>query len=412
MSPVKSKIPKGDRPFLDRLLDEVRYRLTTVEEIDIAGKSIPRYVGEFWTSQQRQALSLHEISYRACFKPQLPRFFIEHLSNEGDTVYDPFSGRGTTALEAGLLNRNIIANDANPLSTPLCKPRFFPPVLADLMERLDQIPIRENAEADIDLSMVYHPRTESEIVSLKEYFDERRGRSEEDHLDRWIQMVATNRLAGHSKGFFSFSPLPPHQAVSAASQRKITLKAQQEPEHRDTRVIIFKKSKTLLSGVSPVDRQNLQQTGTQARFLTCDARETKAISSGTVQLTVTSPPFLDAVDYVEENWLRCWFNNLDPAEAAKAIPISRSLDEWSAVMFGVFRELYRVTKPRGFVAFEVGEARNKEIKLDEHVVPLGVKAGFSCVAIIKNQNFSNFTATKQKHEDSGFTQDVIVIFRK
>ena len=77
MSPVKSKIPKEQRPFLDRLLDEVRYRLTTVENIDVAGQSIPRYIGEFWTAQQRQALSLHEVSYRACFKPQLPRFFIE-----------------------------------------------------------------------------------------------------------------------------------------------------------------------------------------------------------------------------------------------------------------------------------------------------------------------------------------------
>ena len=194
MSPVKSKIPIGERPFLDRLLDEVRYRLTTVEDIDIAGQSIPRFVGEFWTSQQRQALSLHEISYRACFKPQLPRFFIEYLTNEGDTVYDPFSGRGTTALETGLLKRTVIANDANPLSSLLSTPRFFPPLLEDLMNRLDSIPYRENAEADIDLSMFYHPKTEAEIVSLKEYLDNRRASGSEDHLDRWIRMVATNRL--------------------------------------------------------------------------------------------------------------------------------------------------------------------------------------------------------------------------
>lgn len=40
-------------------------------------KGIPTYINEFWTSKQRQANSLHEISYRACFKPQLPRFFID-----------------------------------------------------------------------------------------------------------------------------------------------------------------------------------------------------------------------------------------------------------------------------------------------------------------------------------------------
>ncbi|MCS1409430.1 MAG: hypothetical protein M2R45_02611 [Verrucomicrobia subdivision 3 bacterium] len=41
---------------------------------------VPVYVNEFWTARQRQANALHEISYRACFKPQLPRFFIEHLT--------------------------------------------------------------------------------------------------------------------------------------------------------------------------------------------------------------------------------------------------------------------------------------------------------------------------------------------
>ena len=414
MSPVKSRIPKEERPFLDRLLDEVRYRLTTVEDIDVAGQSIPRFNGEFWTSQQRQALSLHEVSYRACFKPQLPRFFIEYLTNEGDTVYDPFSGRGTTALEAGLLNRKVIANDANPLSALLSKPRFFPPSLEELIKRLDSIPIKEKVEADIDLSMFYHPKTEAEIVSLKEYLDERRGNGTEDNIDRWIRMVATNRLTGHSKGFFSVYTLPPNQAVSADSQRKINVKMQQEPEHRDTRVIIFKKSKTLLKDVTMIDRENLQRAGENARFLTFDARETKAIESNTIQLTVTSPPFLDVVDYVQDNWLRCWFNSLDAVDAAKKITMSRSLEEWSAIMYGVFRELHRVTKPHGFVAFEVGEVRNKQINLDEHVVPLGVKAGFTCVGIIINQQY--FTKTSNiwgvDNNDKGTNSNRIVIFRK
>src|SRR5512137_1269136 len=85
------------------------------------------FTGEFWTSRQRQAAPIHEVSYRACFKPQLPRFFIELLTRKGDAVYDPFSGRGTTVIEAGLLGRNVIANDTNPLSRIITEPRFFPP---------------------------------------------------------------------------------------------------------------------------------------------------------------------------------------------------------------------------------------------------------------------------------------------
>src|ERR1051325_5964913 len=47
----------------------------------------PTYVNEFGTPRQRAASSLHEISYRACFKPQLPRFLIERLTEPGGVVY-------------------------------------------------------------------------------------------------------------------------------------------------------------------------------------------------------------------------------------------------------------------------------------------------------------------------------------
>jgi DNA modification methylase len=41
---------------------------------------------------------------------------IEIYSNEGDTLLDPFSGYGVFCGEAFLLNRNVIANDLNPIA--------------------------------------------------------------------------------------------------------------------------------------------------------------------------------------------------------------------------------------------------------------------------------------------------------
>ncbi|MCE9640082.1 MAG: site-specific DNA-methyltransferase, partial [Betaproteobacteria bacterium] len=73
------------------------------EKLYLNEQCIPVYRGEFWTAMQRQAASIHEVSYRACFKPQLPAYFISRLTAPGDVVYDPFSGRGTTAVEAALL---------------------------------------------------------------------------------------------------------------------------------------------------------------------------------------------------------------------------------------------------------------------------------------------------------------------
>jgi hypothetical protein len=91
--------------------------------VDEAGRArkVPTYVNEFWTARQRQAHVLHEVSYRACFKPQLPAFFITRLTAPGDSVYDPFMGRGTTPIQAALMGRTAIGNDINPLSAMLAR---------------------------------------------------------------------------------------------------------------------------------------------------------------------------------------------------------------------------------------------------------------------------------------------------
>lgn len=62
--------------------------------------------------------------YRACFKAQLPAFFIARLTEPGGTVLDPYLGRGTLPLQAALVGRRALGNDINPLPTLLARPRL------------------------------------------------------------------------------------------------------------------------------------------------------------------------------------------------------------------------------------------------------------------------------------------------
>ena len=387
---------------------------TRVTKELIDGIYVNRYANEFWTSKQRQASPLHEIAYRACFKPQLPRFFIQLLTVEGDMVYDPFMGRGTTPIEAGLLGRSVVANDVNPLSIILTRPRFNIPTSSEIAERLGRIKIDGNSRAEMDLSMFYHTQTEAEICSLRSYFRKRKDFGEEDYVDDWIRMVATNRLTGHSKGFFSVYTLPPNQAVSPDSQRRINEKRNQKPDYRNTKELILRKSKQLVSGLSEIQKRILRATGDKAIFLNTDSRTTNEITTEAVQLTVTSPPFLNIVQYAEDNWLRCWFNCIDVNEVTKKIVMAKTVGEWGNFIDEVFKELYRITKRGGWVAFEVGEIQSGRVNLDEHVVPLGVKAGFNCEGIVVNEQ--NFTKTSNiwgiKNNRSGTNTNRIVLFEK
>src|SRR5687768_4228342 len=128
--PARRNFGRAQRDFAAELraFDQFGSNTLIVETRSSDGATVvPTFVNEFWTAGQRAANNLHEVSYRACFKPQLPRFFIERLTQHGEVVYDPFMGRGTTLLEAALLGRIPFGNDINPLSLLLIKPRLRPP---------------------------------------------------------------------------------------------------------------------------------------------------------------------------------------------------------------------------------------------------------------------------------------------
>ena len=80
---------------------------------------------ETWTAlgtNQQLAYATHGIfRYFGKFPPPIATYMISQYTRENDLVIDPMCGSGTTALEAGILNRRCFVNDLNPLSVLLSK---------------------------------------------------------------------------------------------------------------------------------------------------------------------------------------------------------------------------------------------------------------------------------------------------
>ena len=364
------------------------------------------YVNDYWTASQRQSNRLHEISYRACFKAELPNFFIETLTQEGDVVYDPFMGRGTTVLQAALTNRIAVGNDINPLSKMLLRPRLSPPLLADIAKRLDLIDWSKVWEVDEELLVFYHPKTLNDIYTLKHWFINREAETGFlDSVDDWIRMVALNRLTGHSSGFFSVYTLPPNQAVTADRQKKINNRRNQIPDERDVRSIILKKSKMLMSQCMGFACKN-------ALLGASPADKTDFIEDSFVDLVVTSPPFLDIVNYAQDNWLRCWFVGID----ADNVPISmcKTVEKWTEFTSRTLKELSRVVKRGGYIAYEVGEVRNGSVLLEKYVAKAASNFPLEILGVMVNQQ--NFTKTANcwgvKNNNKGTNSNRIVLMRR
>jgi hypothetical protein len=402
-------------PELLAFLREFRWNGTPTAsasfECGHTGLSVPVFTNEFWTSRQRAASSLHEVSYRACFKPQLPAFFIDRLTRPGHRVYDPFAGRGTTLVESGLRGRVPLGCDVNPLSRAFVWPRLHPPGAHDVRRRLEALDLTVSTTQPEELLVFYHEDTLREICSLREYLLDRRASGQADPVDEWIQMVALNRLTGHSPGFFSVYTLPPNQALSPDSQWKINQERGQRPPRRLVKDLIVRKTRALLSDVDQGTRQILAAGAGTALWTTASAAET-FWESASVDLVVTSPPFLDVVDYAGDNWLRCWFCGIDPGSVG--IAVHRKLEDWQAFIARVFRQLARLLRPGGYVAFEVGEVRRGAVRLEEAVVPCGVSAGLAPACILINRQTFTKTANIWGVDNNrrGTNTNRIVVFQK
>lgn len=370
-------------------------------------EGIPYFVNEFWTAGQRQAHSIHEVSYRACFKAQLPEFFIGRLTKPGDVVFDPFMGRGTTPVQAALMQRQAFGNDVNPLSVLLSRPRLRPITLQAVAAALNSVDWSRGEIEREDLLAFYHPATLKKLEALRLWISERAplGATDVDPVADWIRMVAINRLSGHSPGFFSGRSMPPNQAISVKAQLKINEKLGVSPPERDVAGVIIKKSKTLLkNGCAPSQVRSSLHTGA--------AWAVPGIPDGSVDLTVTSPPFLDIVQYAADNWLRCWFAGIEPD--AVAIDMHKTEEAWTLMVNRVLREQARILRPGGYVAFEVGEVRNGKVLLEKLVWRAAEGLPFERLGVMVNDQ--EFTKTANcwgvDNGSKGTNTNRIVLFQR
>jgi hypothetical protein len=305
------------------------------------------------------------------------------------------------------MGRRPLANDINPLSVLLTRPRLNIPNLNAVAAKLATINWDRPCEIREDLLAFYHPTTLRHIQILKDWLLEHAPLPEQhpDPVVDWIRMVAINRLTGHSSGFFSVYTLPPNQAVSVDAQRKINEKRNQSPPPRDLIKIILKKSRTLLSNGGMASHPS-------AALSTGSASSAPNIPDCSASLVVTSPPFLDIVQYADDNWLRCWFAGIDATSIS--IAMHKTEAAWEAMVRDVLTDLARIVRPGGHVAFEVGEVRKGKVLLERLVWSATEGLPFERLAVMVNQQ--EFTKTANcwgvSNNSGGTNTNRIVILRR
>lgn len=308
-------------------------------------------------------------SYMGSFPPGLPRYFIEQYSAPGDLVLDPFSGRGTTALEACLAGRVGVGVDLNPLAALLTDVKVDPPSLEDCLLRLAEIerayvprPVGDRAPPEIKM-LFEESVTLPQILHIKESLDAT------ERVDRFVLASLVGILHGHhtrdvvSSRCLSVS-MPNTFSMSPGYLAKyIRENALQRPAFNAFEKLRLRLHFEFAEGVA----------ARRGRGLRGDTRALSTlVAPKSVKLIVTSPPYLNVVRYGKFNWIRLWLLGESVSDVDRSSLIVEKTDRrlglsdkhrfgaYTRFLAGALTELAKVLRDDGVCVVTIGDVKNKE----------------------------------------------------
>ncbi len=296
--------------------------------------------------------SLHYIGpYSGSFPPELVRYFLEKYSDENNVVLDPFSGRGTTGLEAVLNNRKTIVNDANPLAFVYSYAKLFPFSSKEVDSFLDHIPLRMNnyssqlsEEKVLELESYYHKDTLLEIRNLRYFL-----RNDASPMGYFVKAL----LAGTSQGNRISNLSVTMSALicfSAKYMRKWSEKTGTYPEYREVHSRLVAKAERLEK-----DRFDFRRDSS----LYCGDAQDLKIEDNSIDLVITSPPYFNVINYAYDNRVRLWMIGSDYKTTHKSLMNTSSIPKYTDFIHNTMSELFRVLKDDSWAVIVVGDVKRK-----------------------------------------------------
>ncbi len=355
-----------------------------------------------FTDAKTQYLSHKIHSYPARFIPQIPKTFIKLFTKKGDTVLDPFMGGGTTLVEALLNKRNGIGIDFNPLAHLIAN------LKTDLLDSFNFENIKYNIETQ-EVSM-------NEINQLKDKLPKRKEKEyfHDDLLKRIVQIRKSSKLFSNpiicrlldvslSSAIFSL--------IDQNGRKKEIVKWSADRFYK-----LFLKNIRLFAKELIHLKNKVGNDKSKIEVIKGDSRKLNYIENKSVDLIVTSPPYVNALDYYRIHQYNMAVLDLD-IKLFKDNEIGghshfinnrfRLLSEYLGDMGRTIIEMNRVLKRNKICVIVVGNSSLEYELIESHKFfsQLGEKMGFKIITSINR----NIDKTKKHHSNIGKIDDEYIL---
>ena len=313
---------------------------------------------------QNWANWLHRMSpYVGKIKPGMAHWLIKLASKSGDVILDPFCGVGTIPLESDFLGRKGLGVDLNPYAYAIARAKFNRLPMQKLIDfldsiKMDQIKVNLN-DCSQFMKKFYHPQTLKEIIYLRNIFI--KGKK------HFLLGCLLGIIHGHRPGH-----------LSAVTSLVIPFYPKTKSEYKEVLPRLKNKIKRMYKDGFLIN--------TKSKIICADSRKLP-LTNSSVDLVISSPPYFNTLDYVNDNRLRLEFLGYDEIKKKKLKEdLIQDKKHYLEEMRKVGLELKRVIKKKGLCIFVLGDLHsgNLIINTAEEVRVVYEKLGFKTYGIIED----------------------------
>jgi hypothetical protein len=289
--------------------------------------------------------TFHQLApYIGRVKTTIARHLVEEYTQAGQLILDPFCGSGVIPLEAAIQGRSVIAGDINPYGVLLTRAKLNAPrteneALALLEQRwggaLRRLRKQDLRAIPLWVRRFFHPETLRQTLSMRDELIE--------HGDEFLLACLLGILHHQRPGFLSY---PSSHLVPYLRNKLFPREAFPELyERRDVYSrLVAKIRRTYRRAPTALARSRVQL---------CDSRRLRIRTP--LQAIITSPPYMNELDYVRDNRLRLWFLLRDLPLTVDAPKRNRE-EAFRLLMTMTLRRVAPLVVPGGVCALVVGDA--------------------------------------------------------
>lgn len=346
---------------------------------------------------------LHQLApYIGKLKPVIARQLVQQFTAPGDVVLDCFSGSGTIPLEAVLLGRHALAFDVNPYAYTLTRaklqaPKSYECASRQLAETLAAAETRSRyvaAEVPEWVQKFFHPDTlQSALLFADECLDRN---------DHFLLACLLSILHHQRPGFLSY---PSSHLVPYLRDRKYPRDAYPDMYlERALRPRLEAKLRRIYKNF---------QAPEQGKVLGFEQVGVADLNVGMqVDAIITSPPYMNALDYVRDNRLRMWFLDRSTADYSPE-PTDKS-DQSDAITDAFARNVLSCLRVGGHCVLVVGETVRRKRITTHPAERIFAKLSVECPTLRLEQIIQDVIpdVRRSRREGAATKRELILVLKK